>query len=173
MKELTGKLAMLFGLGLSLTLVGGCAPETEPGSATESEGLAENVETVEQALDWCSCVNYMFRRFPSWGSWGPASAKDYGPWLVQNHGYTNAGQDARVWDVVIMQPGFSAAPVDATHGHIAVVTAISWTGGQRRIHYTGANQPGTQYSAYNCYNVTSTYTDYHSSSNTRIAFYRK
>jgi hypothetical protein len=173
MKELNRKLTTVMSLSFSLALMGGCAPESEPGVDTGTQELEGYVGTTEQAVDWCTCVNYMFRRFPAWGNYGPESAKNYGPWLVQYHGYQSAGQTPQLGDVVIMQPGFSGAQVDATHGHIAVVSAIGWNGTKRRIYYTGANQPGTQFTELNCSNVTHTSTSEYNVSDTRIAFYRK
>jgi hypothetical protein len=159
-------------LGASCFTVG-CGVEAEESiSEPRMEEIAQVDEVSAAADTWCSCVNYMFRRYTFWGSWGPASAKDYGSWLVSNHGYTKVSTPA-YGDVVIMQPGFTGAPVDATHGHIAVVSSIQVSGSTRRILYTGANQPGTQFSSYTCYNVTNNWTSYHSTSDTKIAYYRR
>ncbi len=168
-----------YSAALAVTLMcfaASCAIEFEdPADQMEwvdTEWVDQAEQDISVAADsWCSCVNYMFRRYTWWGQWGPGSAKDYGSWLESNHNYTKVSSPSE-GDVVIMQPGFSATPVDGTHGHIARVAAVMTDGSERRVLYQGANQPGLRFSQFGCSNVTYEWTDYHSTSDSNIAYYR-
>jgi|GEM_PF-4625739 len=106
-----------------------------------------------QAASYCQCVDYVKNRYQLSGSiGGSGGAKDMGPYL-RDRGFVQLSTPF-VGAVVILKPAFGRG-VNATYGHVAVITAVQDLGTDWRITIRGANQSGSVWTEYNCTNVSS------------------
>lgn len=104
-----------------------------------------------QAATPCECVQYIKNRYQLSGSiGGSGGAKDMGAYL-RDRGFVQL-YSPFVGAVVILKPAFGHG-VNATYGHVAVITAVQDLGADWRITIKGANQGGTISTEYECTNV--------------------
>jgi len=104
-----------------------------------------------QADTSCQCVDYIKNRYALTGAiGGSGGAKDMGSYLSAR-GFVRINNPT-VGAVVILKPPFGRG-VNATAGHVAVITSVSDLGSDWRITIRGANQNSGSSTEYNCTNV--------------------
>jgi hypothetical protein len=111
-----------------------------------------NAPLNNQYARWCQCVDYVRNRFDLNPSAGPyfVGAADMGPYL-ENQGFMPVYEP--VEGAVIVFPRWFGSGIDATYGHVGVVTAVQSFGDTWSLTVRGARQTVPEWTEHGCTNV--------------------
>lgn len=109
-----------------------------------------NARPDQMSIRWCQCVDYVRNRFSLPPGGGFVGAADMGPFLERN-GFVPLREP--MVGAVIVFPRWFGSGIDATYGHVGVVTTIRSSGDAWSLTVRGARQNNQEWAEHGCSNV--------------------